>query len=404
MAFCLSAALACSAAPGSGGIGGAGGAAGAAGRGGAGVSGGVGGASTSGAGGTTASGGAGPGGAGGHPLGGGAAGAGGQLTLDPTPGGYQQACDGSLGVMLDADHFLDGNDETQAMRVYLRGATGGPLQTIDVSKSIGLSTSDEADLEDMTRVGNRVYVIGSHGRNKDGELERSRYRFFGMDLAGTSPNLTLTVPGYTSTLLDQMLVAANWVTPNPAVIATLTAAASLGTATEADLAPKVDGTNIEGLTSAPTPARPSQLLIGFRNPTQGGKAIVVSLLNADAVLTGATAQFGEASLLDLGGLGIRALTWSPVHQAVLLIAGPEDESAGPFELFEWSGSPTDAPSLVQSITNAPSDSAPEAIVPYPNTHDVQILFDQGDHVIGGDACKDADDSDQLFTDTIVLVP
>jgi hypothetical protein len=335
---------------------------------------------------------------------GGAAGAGGQVTLDPTPGSYLQTCDGSLGVMIDATHFLDGNDETQAMRLYVRGATGGPLQTIDISKSIGLSTSDEADLEDMTRVGDRVYVIGSHGRNKDGELERSRYRFFGMDLAGASPNLTLTVPGYTSTLLDQMLVAANWVTPNPSVIATLTAAASLGTATDADLAPKVDGTNIEGLTWAPTAARANQLLIGFRNPTQGTQAIVVSLLNADAVLAGATAQLGEASLLDLGGLGIRALTWSPVHQAVLLIAGPQDASAGPFQLFEWSGLPTDAPSLIQAITNAPSDSAPEAIVPYPGTRDVQILFDQGDHLIGGDACKDADESDQVFTDTIVFVP
>ena len=87
---------------------------------------------------------------------------------------------------------------------------------------IGLSTGDEADLEDAARIGNRVYVIGSHGRNKDGKLERARYRFFGMDLAGTGPSITLTVPGYTTTLLDQMLVAANWTTPNTAVIATLT--------------------------------------------------------------------------------------------------------------------------------------------------------------------------------------
>ena len=336
----------------------------------------------------------------------GAAGAAGSgaLTLDPTPGDYQQTCDGSLGVMIDATHFLDGNDETQAMRLYTRGATGKPLETIDVSSAIGLSTDDEADLEDATRIGNRVYVTSSHGRNKDGKLERSRYRFFAMDVGGSPPNLTLTVPGYTSTLLDQMLVAANWITPDAAVIATLTAASRLATATDADLAPKVEGTNIEGLAWAPTAARPNQLLIGFRNPTQGGKAIVVSLLNADAVLSGATAQFGEALLLDLGGLGIRGMTWSPLHQAILLLAGPQDESTGPFQLLSWSGRSGDAPLLVEEITSAPADSAPEAIVTYPDTHDVQILFDQGDHLIGSDACKDADTSDQFFSDAIVYVP
>jgi hypothetical protein len=333
----------------------------------------------------------------------GAAGAGG-ATLDPTPGNYQRTCDGSLGVMIDATHFLDGNDETQGMRLYTRGASGAPLQTIDISSAIGLATSDEADLEDMTRVGNRIYVTGSHGRNKSGDLERSRYRFFAMDLTGTSPDIKLTVPGYTTTLLDQMLVAANWVTPDADVIATLDAAANLTESSDADLAPKVDGTNIEGLTAAPTATRPNQLLIGFRNPTQNGDAIVVSLLNADDVLTGATPQFGEAALLDLDGLGIRGMTWSAVHQAVLFLAGPQDGSNGPFRLFEWSGAPLDAPVLVQEITNAPTDSAPEAIVTYPGTRDVQILFDQGDQVIDGDACKDADASDQFFTDAIVYVP
>jgi hypothetical protein len=201
-----------------------------------------------------------------------------------------------------------------------------------------------------------------------------------------------------------MLVAANWATPDAGVIATLTAASKLGTTTDASLAPLAGGTNIEGLAWAPTAARPSQLLIGFRNPPQAGKAIVVSLLNAAAVVTGATAQFGEAALLDLGGLGIRAMAWSPVHSAVLLIAGPHDDSSGPFRLFKWSGAPADAPAAVQDLTGVPSTSAPEAIVTYPNTRDVQILFDQGDHDVNGKLCKDTAVADQSFGDTIVHVP
>jgi hypothetical protein len=347
--------------------------------------------------------GAGAGGRGG--TGGSAGGAGtGETTLDPTPGSYRQICDGSLGVMIDATHFIDGDDEEQGMRVYTRGATADPVKTIDVSSGIGLSSGDEADFEDAARIGNRVYVISSHGRNKSGGLESARYHFFGMDVGGASPNVTLTVPGYTTRLLEQMLVAANWTTPNTAVIATLAAASSLSTSSDANLAPMANGTNIEGLAWAPTTARPNQLLIGFRNPQQGGAAIVVSLLNAAEVLTGATAQFGEATLLDLGGLGIRAMSWSPLHAAVLLIAGPRTDAAGPFRLFKWSGADADLPVVVQDITGVPSASAPEAIVVYPNTRDVQILFDQGDHDVSGDACKDADESDQWFGDTIVHVP
>jgi len=333
---------------------------------------------------------------------GGAAGTG-ETTLDPTPGNYKQTCDGSMGVMIDATHFLDGNDEEQGMRLYTRGANANPLKTIDVSSMIGLSSGDEADFEDAARVANRVYVIESHGRNKDGELDRARYRFFAMDVAGTSPNITLSVAGYSTKLLDQMLTAANWATPDAAVIATLTAASRLGTSTDASLAPLAGGTNIEGLAWAPTGSRPNQLLIGFRNPPQAGKAIVVSLLNASNVVTGATAQFGEAMLLDLGGLGIRAMAWSPLHSAVLLIAGPHDDAAGPFRLFKWSGLGADAPVAVRDITGVPSSSAPEAIVVYPNTRDIQILFDQGDHDVSGDPCKDASASAQYFADTIVHV-
>jgi len=344
--------------------------------------------------------------AGGRGGGAGTAGAAGtgEITLDPTPGNYKQICDGSLGVMIDATHFLDGNDEEQGMRVYTRGANANPVKTIDISSMLGLSTDDEADFEDAARIGNRVYVIESHGRNKDGQLDRARYRFFGMDVAGQSPSITLTVPGYTTKLLDQMLVAANWVTPNTTVIATLTAKSNLGTSTDSSLAPLAGGTNIEGLAWAPTTSRPNQLLIGFRSPAQGTSAIVVSLLNATDVLTGATAQFGEAALLDLGGLGIRAMAWSPPHNAVLLIAGPHDDSAGPFRLFKWSGAPTDAAVAVQDITGVPSSSAPEAIVTYANTRDVQILFDQGDHDVSGDACKDASSSAKYFGDTIIHVP
>ena len=333
---------------------------------------------------------------------GGSAGSG-EIALDPTPGNYTQTCDGSLGVMLDATHFLDGNDEEQGLRVYTRGANAAPLQTIDISSKIGVSSSDEVDLEDAARVGNRMYVVSSHGRDKNGNLERPRYRFFGLDISGTVPNISLAGAGYTSTLLDDMLIASNWVTPNSAVISTLSTAASLSNSMDANLAPKVNGTNIEGLAWVPTATRPSQLILGFRNPSQSNDAILVSLLNADAVLAGAKPSFGEAILLDLGGLRVRAMTWSPLHHAVLMLAGPK-AAGGPFRFYEWSGSANDAAIPVQDITSPPTDSSPEAIVVYGNTRDVQVLFDQGEHLISGTICKDKAASSQYFSDVIVHVP
>jgi hypothetical protein len=392
-------------ATGVGGVSGTAGSAGTAGGGG-GVAGTTGVAGTSGVAGTPGAGGvSGAGGNGGAAgsIGGGAHAGTGGTTLNPTPSSYRLTCDGSMAVMVDATHFLDGNDEQQGMRVYTRGATGTPLSTFDVSIGIGLATSDEGDFEDAARVGDRVYVISSHSRNKNGKLERMRYRFFAMDVAGALPSVTLSVPGYTGQLLDQMLVAENWATLNSPVIATLTTASNLSRSTDPALLPMAGGTNIEGLAWAPTAERPNQLLIGLRNPPHDGKAIVVSLLNADAVVMGATAQFGEAMLLDLGGLGIRGMTWSATHAAVLLIAGPQTDAVGPFRLYKWSGAAGDEPLAVADITGFPAASAPESLVAYPGSHDVQILFDQGDHVVGSGVCKDASETDQGFGDTIIHV-
>ncbi|HEX6765503.1 MAG TPA: hypothetical protein VF103_08505, partial [Polyangiaceae bacterium] len=95
--------------------------------------------------------------------------------------------------------------------------------------------------------------------------------------------------------------------------------------------------------------------------------------------------------------------WSPLHQALLVLAGPK-AGDGPYRLYEWSGPPSTMPAPVVDITTYPSDASPEALVVYPNTRDVQVLFDEGDHLIGSDECKDAPASSQSFSDVIVHVP
>ena len=72
----------------------------------------------------------------------------------------------------------------------------------------------------------------------------------------------------------------------------------------------------------------------------------------------------------------------------------------PVDLADWSL--TDAPTLVTALS-APPQTSPEAVVAYPNTKDVQIVFDGGDVEINGAACKEAPAEDRVFHDAIVTV-
>jgi uncharacterized protein DUF3616 len=324
------------------------------------------------------------------------------VSLVQTPGKYQSTCDGSGAVALDSTHFLDVNDESQSLRIYTQGAQAAPVQELDVSAAIGLAPGDEADLEDAARIGDRVYVVGSHGRNKNGKYEATRYKFFGIDLAGAAPGLTMKVAGSYGALLEDMLDAAQWVTPDATAIDLLKTRSKLGNGTVASLAPKDQGTCIEGLAALPSATTPGRLVLGFRNPQQGAQAILVTLLNADAVLAGAHAQFGEAIRFDLGGNGIRGMAWSAEHKALLFLSGPHDATDGPYALWRWSGVSGSVPVKVQDIV-APASGAPEAVVPYAGTKDVQVLFDLGSAPIGGTACKDVAVGSQYFTDVILHV-
>lgn len=78
-------------------------------------------------------------------------------------------------------------------------------------------------------------------------------------------------------------------------------------------------------------------------------------------------------------------------------------STGAFRLYKWSGDSVKPPVAVQDLT-APAGRNPEAIVVWPNTLDVQVLYDQGDLQIQGTECKSASSADQFFSDQILYVP
>lgn len=309
-------------------------------------------------------------------------------------GHYHGACDGSAAVALDFDHFVEFSDEDQLARFYDRGATQPPTQIVDLTAALGLVGNGEADFEDALQQGDRIYVIGSHGRTGDGTLDRNRYHLLAIDLA-------LQPVGHADTILDDLLDRATWAVPDDTVIAALANASQLDDPKDSDLEPKLAGTNIEGLARAPTAAAPERLAIGFRNPRLAGRAIVVTLLNPAAAVAGARAQFGEAFRLDLGDLGIRALAWSDPLAAMLVLAGPHDDGDGPFKIYRWLPDSGTLELLTELLP--PAGAHPEAIVTYPNTRDVQILFDNDNVLIAGTPCANAASDAQEFFDQIVHI-
>jgi len=291
---------------------------------------------------------------------------------------YSGMCDASAAVALTDKLFAVASDEESVIRVYDRDQGGAPLQSINLSAFLDLDArKPETDLEGAARVGDRAYWITSHGRNKSGRERRSRERFFAVQIVTNAQGVELKMLGKPyKHLLDDLM-------RDPKLKRFNLAAAS-------HLEPKARGAlNIEGLSATPE----GQLLIGFRNPIPGRKALLVPMLNPDAVIHGEAAKFGDAILLDLGGLGIRDMACWDGQYAI--IAGSYD-GKGQSRLYEWWGG-TSTPRLVKHAHLKGLN--PEAIIFYPDKdgEQFQLLSDDGKKLVNGKPCKElADPSRQHF--------
>ena len=230
-------------------------------------------------------------------------------------------CDASAAAALDAERLIVADDEDNILRVYAR--TGGKaLFEYDVSEFLGVQGKKkpkEADLEAAAQLGDLTFWITSHGRNSKGKDKPERQRLFATRATVSGDKIDIAPVGQPySELLDVLLADERL--------------AKLGLELGATLAPKAPGgLNIEGLAGSPE----GHLLIGFRSPVPGGKAIVVTILNPREVIDGAAARLGEPRLLDLQGLGIRSIEFCAGRY--LIIAGSTGEQASVPQLFEWDG-------------------------------------------------------------------
>jgi uncharacterized protein DUF3616 len=199
-------------------------------------------------------------------------------------------CDASAAVAVGTDLFVVASDEDNVLRTYRSKRGGGPVASFPLDDFLGVEPEHpEADIEGAARVGDRIYWITSHGRNKNAKKRPNRRRRFATEVRVSDVRATLVGVGvpYRDLLKD--------LENDPDLD-------EFKLDQAAEKAPEdEDGLNIEGLAATPR----GHLLIGFRNPIRKGQALLVSLENPDEVIHEKRAKLGKPIALDLGKRGVR---------------------------------------------------------------------------------------------------
>lgn len=293
-----------------------------------------------------------------------------------TDGLFYRSSDASAAVALDGERFIMADDEFNLLQVYNWNMPGSdPNVETDPNWALTLDPAHpEADIEGATWFNGRVFWITSHGRSRYGDYWQSRYNFFATTI---DPNGAATVDGVYTDLTDALIQYDRiWNLGLEAAIGS--SGDHIDTSTIANLAPKVNGLNIEGLCAT---ADGTKMLIGFRNPRPGGMALIIPLANPEAVvLDGVSPILEPPILIDLNGLGIRSIEYSDSIGEYLIIAGShqsgEDEPVQ--YLYNYD-------SIAQVRGEEPlatfTDITPEAIFQFPDANEINLLSDDGTRLI-----------------------
>lgn len=308
--------------------------------------------------------------------------------------------DASTGIAIDANYALIGDDENQVLRIFSRSNSGPAIAELSMDPFLGLTDfyddgrPKEVDIEGSTRVGDRIYWIGSHSHARDTDVRTNRARIFATDLSAAGTNSLLSFVGRYDFLKADLIA---WDTNNQhGRGANYFGLAASGAEGIDPKDPSGIGFNIEGLAMAPDN---STAFICFRAPlvppTNRVHALIVPVTNfANLAISGATpgaAQLGAPIELNLGGRGIRSIEGNA--NGYVMVAGPPGIASGTapsdYRFFTWRGLATDAPQEHSTVLN---DVIPEGIVelpPFPWTAQstFQLISDSGITVYYGDGIE-----------------
>lgn len=281
---------------------------------------------------------------------------------------FTYLADASAGEWLGGGFFVAASDEDNALRIYRVPEGGAPLASWDPSALLALDgKSPELDIEGSARVGDTIYWITSHAPNKEGKPRPNRRRFFATRFTAAAGAPRFALAGRpTATLIDALARDPRYAAFD------LTSAMLRPPKTPASL-------NIEALCDTPG----GGLLIGFRSPCPGGRALLAPLDNPEEVIAGRAPLFGPPALLDLGGNGLRAM--ARAGGAYLLLSG-SPAAGGEARLYRWDGRGQPSPLPLPEL---PRDATPEGLVAAElrGTPALLILSDDGTRPVGGVPAK-----------------
>lgn len=224
------------------------------------------------------------------------------------PSAVQQLPDG---------RFLAVEDEKQYPLGLFSIGGDGRIESRPVERDADDALGKLDDLEGLAldSEGN-IYAITSHSRTGDGDEKKSRNKLVRFRIEGNR----LATAGIIGDLRSR-LVAAH---PELAEAAAVLDVKNAG------------GLNIEAIEITPDS---QQLLIGFRSPVPGGKALLACIENPAAAFerNDSPVLAPQLERLDLGGDGFRGLAWIPALHGYLIVSGPVAREQVQFRLWFWSG-------------------------------------------------------------------
>jgi len=293
---------------------------------------------------------------------------------------FHGASDASAAVALNDDMFIVADDEDDVLRVYRTDKGGAPVSSFNLKAFLKVEPEQpEADIEGATMIGRRIYWITSHGRNKEGKIRPSRYRFFATEVDVEGKKVSVSPVGRPCETLVHELVKSE-IGRSIGLEKVTRFNVNLKKKDREKLAPKKEGLNIEALCAS---ADGRTIYIGFRNPRPAGgsnhkpRALIVPLENASEIIEeGKTPVFGESVLWDLQDLGIRSMEYSGFHKTYFVVAGGPDDEGSDFLLYCWSGVAKERPTLIRSL-NLGTRFTPEALIPFAGSGRLLLLSDDG---------------------------
>jgi hypothetical protein len=227
------------------------------------------------------------------------------------PSAIQQLPDG---------RFLVVEDEKKHPFSLVTINTDGSVSATPLSPGLLEAGDDFWKLDDLEGLAldrsGYIYALTSHSRDRDGDEKKSRDKLVRFRLEGDRVVSPIVVTG-----LKPALVAAHPVLAHAAEIRDVK---------------NGGGLNIEALEISPDQ---QTLLVGFRSPLLDNRAIITFIENPSAIFeTGEPPRIAaKLETLDLGGNGIRGMSYIPLLDGYLITSGPVARAQVHFQLWFWSG-------------------------------------------------------------------